>query len=121
MLISPTAPRSVRPTAVPPHDPASYCAWSTGYCDIDGAWKSDQHNPGGTGKPLCITGPGTWADTEGKVTILLVSGTGGTITGAGRTKECPGAEYDRRRRPGGTVAVPGRPYSVEAGDSAGGL
>lgn len=97
VLIAYGAEVVVCPTAVPPHDPASYYSVSDRLVrDIDGAWKPDQYaNPEGPASHYVTTGPEIWADTEGKVTHFVAGiGTGGTITGAGRyLKEVSGAEY----------------------------
>lgn len=97
VLIAYGAEVVVCPTAVPPHDPASYYSVSDRLVrDIDGAWKPDQYaNPEGPASHYVTTGPEIWADTEGKVTHFVAGiGTGGTITAlAGTSKRCPGAEY----------------------------
>lgn len=120
VLIAYGAEVVVCPTAVPPHDPASYYSVSDRLVrDIDGAWKPDQYaNPEGPASHYVTTGPEIWADTEGKVTHFVAGiGTGGTITGAGRyLKEVSGGRVRIvGADPEGSVysGGAGRPYLVE--------
>src|ERR1700752_550642 len=110
----------VCPTAVPPEHPDSYYSVSDRLvAEIDGAWKPDQYsNPQGPASHYETTGPEIWADTDCQVTHFVAGiGTGGTITGAGRSlKEVSGgavrvigADPEGSVYSGGT----GRPYLVE--------
>ncbi|MGV1009244.1 MAG: cystathionine beta-synthase [Dermatophilaceae bacterium] len=110
----------VCPTAVPPEHPDSYYSVSDRLVrEIDGAWKPDQYsNPEGPTSHYATTGPEVWADTDGRITHLVVGiGTGGTISGTGRyLKEVSGgrvrvvgADPEGSVYSGGT----GRPYLVE--------
>src|ERR1700741_44502 len=110
----------VCPTAVPPEHPDSYYSVSDRLVgEIDGAWKPDQYsNPQGPASHYETTGPEIWADTDGQVTHFVAgSGTGGTITGAGRylkdvsegRVKVAGADPEGSVYSGGT----GRPYLVE--------
>lgn len=87
VLIAYGAEVVVCPTAVPPHDPASYYSVSDRLVrDIDGAWKPDQYaNPEGPASHYVTTGPEIWADTEGKVTHFVA----GIGTGTGRPSNPP--------------------------------
>ncbi|MEN2744119.1 cystathionine beta-synthase [Sinomonas halotolerans] len=117
----------VTPTAVAPDSPQSYYGVSDRLVkEIPGAYKPDQFsNPGAPGSHYETTGPEIWADTDGKVThVVIGAGTGGTITGTGRyLKE---VSEDRPEAEGGRVKVigadpegsvysggTGRPYFVE--------
>lgn len=78
----------VTPTAVPPEHPDSYYSVSDRLVrETPGAWKPNQYaNPQGPASHYATTGPEIWADTDGRVTHFVAGvGTGGTITGAGRT------------------------------------
>ncbi len=110
----------VCPTAVPPEHPDSYYSVSDRLVrEIEGAWKPDQYsNPEGPESHYRSTGPEIWADTDGRVTHVVVGiGTGGTITGTGRyLKEVSqgrvrviGADPEGSVYSGGS----GRPYLVE--------
>src|SRR6266516_3082416 len=75
------------PTNVPPESPESYYSVATRLArDIPGACQPNQYgNENNPGAHERTTGPEIWRQTEGRVTHLIVaSGTGGTITGAGR-------------------------------------
>ncbi|CKV05295.1 cystathionine beta-synthase [Mycobacterium tuberculosis] len=97
VLIAYGAEVVVCPTAVPPHDPASYYSVSDRLVrDIDGAWKPDQYaNPEGPASHYVTTGPEIWADTEGKVTHFWLASAPAVPSPAlaGTSKRCPGAEY----------------------------
>ena len=72
--------------------------------ETPGAYRPDQYsNPGNPESHYYGTGPEIWAQTEGRVTVLVAGvGTGGTISGTGRyLKEVSGRQGARhRRRPG---------------------
>jgi cystathionine beta-synthase len=75
------------PTNVPPASPESYYSVAARLArDIPGAFKPDQYwNEANPAAHERTTGPEIWDQTDGRVTHLVVaSGTGGTITGAGR-------------------------------------
>ena len=77
----------VCPTAVAHEDPESYYSVSDRIArETPGAWKPDQYsNPNGPLSHYESTGPEIWADTDGKVTHVVIGvGTGGTISGTGR-------------------------------------
>lgn len=117
----------VTPTAVPPDHPDSYYSVSDRIVrETPGAWKPDQYsNPNGPASHYASTGPEIWADTDGRVTHVVLSvGTGGTISGTGRYLHDVSA--DRPEADGGRVVVvgvdpagsvysggDGRPYLVE--------
>jgi len=117
----------VTPTAVAPDDPDSYYSVSDRLvAEIPGAFKPDQYsNPNGPASHYESTGPEIWADTDGRVThVVLGVGTGGTISGTGRFLREASAE--RPAELGGEVQVvgvdpegsvysggTGRPYLVE--------
>src|SRR6201993_2755794 len=110
----------VCPTAVPPDHPDSYYSVSDRLVkEIDGAWKPDQYaTPEGPASHYETTGPEVWADTDGKVTHFVAGiGTGGALTGAGRSlqEESRGAVRVIGADPGGSVysGGTGRPYLVE--------
>jgi len=110
----------VTPTAVPPEHPDSYYSVSDRLVrEIPGAWKPDQYsNPHGPGAHYATTGPEIWADTEGRVTHVVVGiGTGGTITGTGRYlhEVSEGRVRVVGADPAGSVysGGDGRPYLVE--------
>jgi cystathionine beta-synthase len=77
----------VCPTNVDPEDPRSYYSVSSRLeKEIPNSWKPNQYdNLSNTQAHYEQTGPEIWAQTEGKVTHLVVGvGTGGTITGTGK-------------------------------------
>ncbi len=77
----------VCPTNVGPEDPRSYYSVSTRLeREVPNSWKPNQYdNPSNTQANYEQTGPEIWAQTEGKITHLVVgAGTGGTISGAGK-------------------------------------
>jgi cystathionine beta-synthase len=74
------------PTNVPPESPQSYYSVAKRLArDIPGAFQPDQYwNMANPEAHERTTGPEIWRQTEGRVTHLVVaSGTGGTISGAG--------------------------------------
>lgn len=77
----------VCPTNVDPEDARSYYSVSTRLeREVPNSWKPNQYdNPANTQANYEQTGPEIWAQTEGKITHLIVgAGTGGTISGAGK-------------------------------------
>lgn len=77
----------VCPTNVEPEDPRSYYSVSKRLGkEIPNSWYVNQYdNPANKLAHYEQTGPEIWAQTEGKITHLVVaSGTGGTITGTGK-------------------------------------
>ncbi|MBP3943814.1 pyridoxal-phosphate dependent enzyme [Sphingobacteriaceae bacterium WQ 2009] len=77
----------VCPTNVDPTDPRSYYSVSSRLQrEIPNAWKANQYdNPSNALAHYEQTGPEIWAQTEGKITHLVVGvGTGGTISGTAR-------------------------------------
>jgi cystathionine beta-synthase len=114
----------VCPTAVAPDHPDSYYSVSDRLVkEIEGAWKPNQYaNPEGPNSHYATTGPEIWDDTDGRVTHFVAGvGTGGTITGTGRSLREVSAD-----RAGGRVQIigadpegsvysggSGRPYLVE--------
>jgi cystathionine beta-synthase len=77
----------VCPTNVGPESPESYYSVSDRLAaEIPGAFKPNQYfNPANPQAHYDTTGPEIWAQTEGKITHLVVGvGTGGTVTGIGR-------------------------------------
>jgi cystathionine beta-synthase len=77
----------VCPTNVEPESPESYYSVSDRLAaEIPGAFKPNQYfNPANPQAHYDTTGPEIWAQTEGKITHLVVGvGTGGTVTGIGR-------------------------------------
>jgi cystathionine beta-synthase len=77
----------VCPTDVDPEDPRSYYSVSSRLeREVPNSWKPNQYdNLSNTQAHYEQTGPEIWAQTEGKITHLVVGvGTGGTISGAGK-------------------------------------
>jgi cystathionine beta-synthase len=77
----------VCPTNVDPEDPRSYYSVSSRLVkEIPNSWKANQYdNLSNTAAHYEQTGPEIWAQTDGKITHLVVGvGTGGTISGVGR-------------------------------------
>jgi cystathionine beta-synthase len=108
----------VCPTSVPPEHPDSYYSVSDRLArELPGAWKPDQYH--NMANPLAqeTTGEEIWNQTRGRITHFVCGiGTGGTITGVGRTlkKRNPsvqiiGADPEGSVYSGGS----GRPYLVE--------
>ncbi|TAF43497.1 MAG: pyridoxal-phosphate dependent enzyme [Sphingobacteriales bacterium] len=77
----------VCPTDVEPDDPRSYYSVSSRLeKEVPNSWKPNQYdNLSNTKAHYEQTGPEIWAQTEGKITHLVVGvGTGGTISGTGK-------------------------------------
>jgi len=77
----------VCPTNVEPEDPRSYYSVSSRLeQEVPNSWKPNQYdNLSNSLAHYEQTGPEIWAQTEGKVTHLVVGvGTGGTISGTGK-------------------------------------
>ena len=77
----------VCPTNVDPEDPRSYYSVSSRLeREVPNSWKANQYdNLANAAAHYEQTGPEIWAQTEGRITHLVVGvGTGGTISGAGR-------------------------------------
>lgn len=77
----------VCPTNVDPEDPRSYYSVSSRLVsEVPNAWKPNQYdNLSNSQAHYEQTGPEIWAQTEGKITHLVVGvGTGGTICGTGK-------------------------------------
>jgi cystathionine beta-synthase len=77
----------VCPTNVDPEDPRSYYSVSSRLeKEVPNSWKANQYdNLSNSAAHYEQTGPEIWAQTEGRVTHLVVGvGTGGTISGVGR-------------------------------------
>jgi cystathionine beta-synthase len=101
------------PTNVAPESPESYYSVARRLArDIPGAYQPDQY--WNMSNPLAhehTTGPEIWRQTEGRVSHLVVaSGTGGTISGAGR--------YLKAQRPGIEIIGADPEGSVLSGDTA---
>jgi len=110
----------VCPSTVSPEHPDSYYSVARRLAkETPGGWQPDQYaNPDNPAAHYHSTGPEIWAQTEGKITHLVVGiGTGGTISGTGRfLKEKSGnkvrvigADPEGSVYSGGS----GRPYLVE--------
>ena len=77
----------VCPTNVEPEDPRSYYSVSSRLeREVPNSWKPNQYdNLANSAAHYEQTGPEIWAQTEGKITHLVVGvGTGGTISGTGK-------------------------------------
>ena len=77
----------VCPTNVDPEDPRSYYSVSSRLeREVPNSWKPNQYdNPSNTQANYEQTGPEIWAQTEGKITHLVVGvGTGGTVSGTAK-------------------------------------
>jgi cystathionine beta-synthase len=77
----------VCPTDVDPSDPRSYYSVSSRLeRETPNSWKPNQYdNPSNSQAHYEQTGPEIWAQTEGKITHLVVGvGTGGTISGTAK-------------------------------------
>src|SRR3954463_7203247 len=77
----------VCPTNVDPEDPRSYYSVSSRLVrEVPNSWKANQYdNLSNSAAHYEQTGPEIWAQTEGKITQLVVGvGTGGTASGVGR-------------------------------------
>lgn len=77
----------VCPTNVEPEDPRSYYSVSSRLeREVPNSWKPNQYdNLSNSQAHYEQTGPEIWAQTEGKITHLVVGvGTGGTISGTGK-------------------------------------
>ncbi|MBI5547312.1 MAG: cystathionine beta-synthase [Deltaproteobacteria bacterium] len=77
----------ITPTSVPPDSPQSYNGVADRLArEIPGGFRPHQFaNQCNPQAHYATTGPEIWADTDGKVDVLVAGmGTGGTISGAGR-------------------------------------
>jgi cystathionine beta-synthase len=77
----------VCPTDVEPDDPRSYYSVADRLtAEIPNAYRPDQYsNPENPQAHYDQTGPEIWAQTEGRIGVVVIGvGTGGTVTGAGR-------------------------------------
>ena len=109
----------VCPTAVPPEDPDSYYSTAERLVrETPGAFRPDQYsNPRNPLAHEQTTGPEIWRQTRGRVTHFVAGiGTGGTITGVGRTskrraRRCRSSAADPRAP--STRAAPVAPISTE--------
>ncbi len=108
------------PAAVPPDHPESYRSVAQRLAEeTPGAYRPDQYsNPGNPESHYYGTGPEIWAQTEGRVSVLVAGvGTGGTISGTGKyLKEVSGGSVRViGADPDGSVYTGGcgRPYFVE--------
>ena len=78
----------VCPTAVAPDHPESYYSVANRLAEeIPGAFQPNQYrNPENPASHVRTTGPEIWRQTAGRITHFVAGiGTGGTITGVGRT------------------------------------
>src|SRR4051794_28064493 len=101
------------PTNVPPESPESYYSVAHRLArDIPGAFQPDQyHNLENPRAHEATTGPEIWRQTDGRVThVVVASGTGGTVTGAGR--------YLKRLKPDLVIVGADPEGSVLSGDTA---
>ena len=76
----------ITPTSVAPDSPESYNGVADRLArEIPGAWRANQFaNPVNPRTHYDTTGPEIWADTAGRVDVLVAGmGTGGTISGTG--------------------------------------
>jgi len=110
----------VCPSTVSPDHPDSYYSVARRLArETPGAWQPDQYaNPDNPAAHYHSTGPEIWAQTEGKITHLVVGiGTGGTISGTGRYLKDKSGNKVRviGADPEGSVysGGGGRPYLVE--------
>ena len=110
----------VCPSTVSPDHPDSYYSVARRLArETPGAWQPDQYaNPDNPAAHYHSTGPEIWAQTEGKITHLVVGiGTGGTISGTGRFLKDKSGNKVRviGADPEGSVysGGGGRPYLVE--------
>jgi cystathionine beta-synthase len=110
----------VCPSTVSPEHPDSYYSVARRLAkETPGGWQPDQYaNPDNPAAHYHSTGPEIWAQTDGKITHLVVGiGTGGTISGTGRfLKEKSGNKVKViGADPEGSVysGGSGRPYLVE--------
>ena len=102
----------ITPTAVPPDSPESYNGVADRLArEIPNAFRPGQFtNPRNPRAHYETTGPEIWADTEGRVDVLVAGiGTGGTISGAGR--------YLKERQPGLIVVGADPEGSILSGDT----
>ena len=110
----------VCPSTVSPDHPDSYYSVARRLArETPDAWQPDQYaNPDNPAAHYHSTGPEIWAQTEGKITHLVVGiGTGGTISGTGRYLKDKSGNKVRviGADPEGSVysGGGGRPYLVE--------
>lgn len=102
----------ITPTSVPPDSPESYNGTADRLArEIPGAFRPSQfHNPRNPEAHYQTTGPEIWADSEGKIDVLVAGmGTGGTISGTGR--------YLKEQNPSVTVVGVDPEGSILSGDS----
>lgn len=102
----------ITPTAVPPDSPENYNNVADRLArEIPGAFRPAQFaNPLNPDAHYRTTGPEIWADTEGRIDVLVAGiGTGGTISGTGR--------YLKERNPDLVVVGADPEGSILSGDS----